>query len=259
MNQRGFGLVQVLITVAIMGIVMTAVATMMTTQMQETRAMTEKLAALDLQKNLSANMANSDVCTFNILKMPSLNFDSSSSNIPDIPMDNTLYMGNSVNSAVLVQKDKAASPISSTVVVEGIWLTNIRCSTSPCVAANNTFSANVEIRLKTGMMVRSIKPPTSEITLTTTGSTSMKTIAGCYGASAPKTITCVTTTGAPYAACPANTTLTGGGCNDQGYNANIKGIMNSYPSGNGWFCNLEICWGSCQSRNGGAYAICCSI
>lgn len=180
-NQRGFGLVQVLVTVAIMGIVLTAVATMMVTQMQETKAMTEKLAALDFQKSLTSNFAKAGVCSFNLKRASVQIFDSSVNPIPNLTLDSALYSGNSINHPIFVQVGKAASPISPVVIVESIVLSNIRCNTMPCAPATNDFKADIEVRFSDAGLVRSMRPAKTEITLTTTGATSFKTFDGCYG------------------------------------------------------------------------------
>ena len=259
-NQRGFGLVQVLVTVAIMGVVLTAVATMMVTQMQETKAMTEKLAVLDIQKSLSNNLAKADVCSFNVLRSTSIAFDSGANPIPNIQLDNALYAGAGVNSPIFIEKNKAPSVISSNVVVDSLWLTNIRCNPMPCVASNNTFLANVEARLKSGGMVRQVRPPTTEITVTTTGAGSSKTIAGCYGAVVATELTCVNLSNGHYVvACPPGWALTGGGCHlGSGYNETLQGITVLPNSPNSYNCSG---WRNSGGTNvyGAAYAICCKI
>lgn len=159
---------------------MASVMTIMANQAQETRAMTEKLAALDIQKSLIATMSKANVCSFNIgLTHPV--FDATAATIPPIDLGNTLYSGGTNTTPALVRTGAVASTLSPNLVVETIRLNNIHCDPGPCTVANNTFLADVELVLRSAGLVRSMAPVKSQITLTTTGSGAAKTITGCFG------------------------------------------------------------------------------
>ena len=180
MNQRGMGLVQVLVSVAIMSVVLTGVAIMMTTQMQETKAMTEKLAALDLQKSLINTFAKADVCAFNIVGRAAP-FNAAANPIAPINLGNVLYAGTNANTPIVAQVNTLASPVSPAVLVQEIRLNNIVCETAPCGPSSTTFLADVEVVLNPALMVRSVTPPKTRVTLQTTGAGAMKTISACFG------------------------------------------------------------------------------
>lgn len=57
LNERGQSLVQVLISVAIMGVIMTAMTAMQASQSNESRALTEKLSALELTRATTSSVA----------------------------------------------------------------------------------------------------------------------------------------------------------------------------------------------------------
>ena len=63
-------------------------------------------------------------------------------------------------------------------------------------------------------------------------------------------------TGTGTASCPTGYTVSGGGCNSN-VNSNAGGVIDSYPSGNGWFCRLGNTTAS--ASNGTTYARCCRV
>jgi heme/copper-type cytochrome/quinol oxidase subunit 3 len=64
-SQHGQSLVSVLISVAIMGIVMMAFVSMMMSQQREITKVNQKMASLDIQRVLTAALANSsNVCNY---------------------------------------------------------------------------------------------------------------------------------------------------------------------------------------------------
>lgn len=62
-NQKGQSIVQVLVSIAIMGILLVAMTSMQTTMSRENRALSEKLAALDLERVVTQSLAHTSVCT----------------------------------------------------------------------------------------------------------------------------------------------------------------------------------------------------
>jgi len=94
LNQRGQSLVQILIGVAIMGIMMIAFATMTANQSREASALAQKLAAMDFQQQLTRTFSDGTLCT-SLLTLPTARtFDSTnallgSPNPPIITLTNT--------------------------------------------------------------------------------------------------------------------------------------------------------------------------
>src|SRR5262245_60562007 len=61
-TQSGQGLVQALVGIAISGIMLAVFSSMMQVQNQETRALSEKLGSLDLERSISTAIRNGTFC-----------------------------------------------------------------------------------------------------------------------------------------------------------------------------------------------------
>jgi hypothetical protein len=75
-NEKGQGLLEVIIAIGIMGIMMLGFASMMSSQYRETGALEQKLAAMDLEKLLIASLADGTVCQYVLNNPTVLTFDS---------------------------------------------------------------------------------------------------------------------------------------------------------------------------------------
>jgi len=62
-NESGQSLIQVIISAAIMGVIMLAFASMIASQVKETHALSEKLAVIDFQQQLSRSFIDGSLCT----------------------------------------------------------------------------------------------------------------------------------------------------------------------------------------------------
>jgi hypothetical protein len=60
-NQTGQSLIQVLVGIAIMGVMTAVFTSMMASQNRETRALSEKLAALDFQNLLQTTLSEAEI------------------------------------------------------------------------------------------------------------------------------------------------------------------------------------------------------
>ncbi len=69
-NQKGVSLVEVMLVAAIMLVIGAGISSLILSQAKETRALSEILAALDLEKNIIASMADGSVCQY-MLNNPS--------------------------------------------------------------------------------------------------------------------------------------------------------------------------------------------
>jgi Tfp pilus assembly protein PilV len=114
-NSRGQSLVGVLISVAIVGVIVTTMASMFESQNREMRAIKEKLAAADLTRIVTQTLANPSVCSSvfastNLITPGSIPFDASSVTYPHvIPIKSIPSAG--------VESGGQASALSSTLVL----------------------------------------------------------------------------------------------------------------------------------------------
>lgn len=114
-NSRGQSLISVLISVAIMGILITIMTAMFESQNREMRAMREKLSSADLTRVLTQTLANPSVCSSlfastNLVTPGSIPFDASSVSYPYvIPIKSIPAAG--------VVSGGQASALSSTLVL----------------------------------------------------------------------------------------------------------------------------------------------
>ena len=189
-NSRGQGLIQVLISIALMGILMVGITTVLEHQARENKALGEKLAGLDLQKAVTAVLADGSVCTFQVGQLPlaQQSFDatplSTGGAVQDIDLGNTLLTKADATAPAIVTVNQPVSPIATTVVANKIAITNIKCP-SPCPnpLTSNIFTANLQISFDTSKMVRSIVPATSQLILTTSDASGQKKITSCTASS----------------------------------------------------------------------------
>lgn len=169
-NQRGQSLVQVLISIGLMGILMASFATMTANQSRETQALSEKLAAMDFQQQLIRSFADGKVCT-SLLNNLTLNTSGMVLNVTGIPVSTTAPPGS------LAKAGQAPSPLSSTLVVDAnnpFQVTNIAS------AGTNLYSGVFQVGFDKTRLVRALQPAQTQITITTNGGT---TITGCQSTS----------------------------------------------------------------------------
>lgn len=123
-DQKGNSLIQVLVSVGILGVVMAGVATMMFHQGRETKALSEVLASMDLQKTLLATFASGEVC-HHILNNPTQHtFDSTSVSEANPQTIRVSRIPVSVNASApsIVQVGAKASAYSNSLEVSDIRL-----------------------------------------------------------------------------------------------------------------------------------------
>lgn len=173
MNQSGQSLIQVLVSFAIMGIVLTAMTTMFNNLNRESKATTEKLGVLDLEKVLIASFADGSACMYSLTKPTPLTFAStapmSDMNPLVIPMPSTpanpakLYASHNPTAAtplgpVIAQVGQLASPYSTSLVIKSIALELTSIS-------GDTVTGRWRIDFDDSKLVRPIKPATVSVVL----------------------------------------------------------------------------------------------
>jgi len=173
-NQQGQSIVQVLVSIGIMGIMMLAFASLMSGQMRETRALSEKLGSLDLEKAMMAVLADSSVCGYHLAGKT---FDASrigTSHPPVIDMGGSLLSAANAAAPPLAVVGQPASPQSNSLVVSSIQVANITGS-----AAGSSFIASIRVNFDSTRLVRSIHAAQVRTFLRTSGGGNIKTIVAC--------------------------------------------------------------------------------
>ncbi len=186
--QHGQTIIQVLVAVAIMTVIMAVFAGMMTSQWRETRALTEKLAAMDLEKLLISSMADGAVCAYVLNNPTTLTFNSATlPQIITLPNPNakgapaTLYtniLPGLVPGAIAVQDGGLASPISQNLKVKSIQL-------QINAGSNGHYVGQWIVIFDPASMVRSLAPVTVSTVLEANDTTNplAATITSCAGGS----------------------------------------------------------------------------
>lgn len=167
LNERGQSLVQVLVSIAIAGIVMASFSSMMVNQQREARALTEKLAASDLEKTAIAALADGTICNYVLNSPTPLTFNAAAvaaGNPQIIQVNRPLYASlipgtPPTPGPVIAQVGRLASGFSSTLEVNSVEL-RVTSGTG------NSYVANWEIGFDNMKTIRAVKPASVSTTIT---------------------------------------------------------------------------------------------
>lgn len=125
----GMSIIEVLVAAAIMSVVGMAFMTMISSQQKETRALSEKLAQLDMQKLLIASLANGSICT---AELASNTFNPSGPYKIDTTTLATqnfnlasLHASANASAPTLVATNEAVSPTTLQLLVDKISFENL--------------------------------------------------------------------------------------------------------------------------------------
>ena len=177
-NSRGQSLIQVLIGVAIMGVIATGIASMQATQARESSALAEKISALDLARIVTATETDGQACTAlfapgNVISPASLVFDATSVS-QSAPFVVTVRSVPGVGtSPAVVTENSLVSPMSSSLFVPA---NNIQ------VRVTSAHSGDLVISFDRNRLKRSIHDVSVRLNLTSTGPMNSRTLTGCNGA-----------------------------------------------------------------------------
>jgi prepilin-type N-terminal cleavage/methylation domain-containing protein len=244
-NQLGMSLIEILIAMGILLIVMLAVANLQVSQMKEVRALSEKLAVLDLERLLISSLADGTICTAQLATNavnPSAPYHIDSTALSTMSISLTSIPASSAVGAIPLIST-LPSPAVSQIKIASIIVKNFISSGSP-----NQYIADLEVRFDSSLLVRALKPLTIKLNLRTDGADN---ISSCVGGGAPLICTTVSASVPFYGgsvSCPAGSFVTGGGCQP----ATGGNVTASTPSNNGWACSA-----SSPSGTVSATAICC--
>lgn len=174
LSQKGQSIIQVLVGVAMMGILMSAFASMMYAQNREARAMKEILASLDLQKTLSSSLVSGQVCQYVLTNPTALTFDSQTISTttpqtvhPSLPMYASIVQGTpQTPGPIVAQIGQAASVYSNSVIIDDIRLViDGAPSPMPPPGPSVTFLGHWLISFDNTKLVRPLKPVTASTTI----------------------------------------------------------------------------------------------
>jgi hypothetical protein len=187
LNCRLFGnegqtLISVLIGAAVMIVSMLAFMGMMSAQQKEIRAMSEKLAALDLERLMIAAFSDPAICTaelsnsaLNASAPYVVNVGSLSNYVINL---NSIHSNAAPASPVLISAGALVTPTSS-LKVSTIKVKNFTSNSG----TGTNYLAEIEISFDPASLVRSIKPITLKVSITTDATQKITTCMGSFGAS----------------------------------------------------------------------------
>lgn len=176
-NSRGMGIIEVMIAIGILSIAMMGMLTMQASMQKETRALTEKLGSLDLEKFLISALADGKICTAELT--PSvINGNNSFKVNAGQPETTTFTLANGLHSnamdstKILIGPGDHPSPFTKNLKVKGGGIT----ITDFVKIDTNLYSANIKVEFESDGLVRPLRPITVKTTVLTNAS---DTILGC--------------------------------------------------------------------------------
>lgn len=185
-NSRGQSLIQVMISLSIMGMLTVGMISIQRMQGRENKALTDKLAILDAQKLVTSTLADGSVCTFQVTSLADPTFLASDVTPTTFPppknLGPNLLSGAFATAPPILTVGNPISSISNAVIVSSIELRNIRCTGACVPATSNIFTADIQVNFDGSNLVRGVKPIVSQTTIQTTTAGGVKTITGCQGA-----------------------------------------------------------------------------
>jgi len=172
-NQRGFSLVEVLVVVGLMGALMLGLTQVIINLQQESRAVAEKMAFIDLARVMNSTLALGPTCS-NIVSNPAWNTNAPYT-INPASLATTSFVVPDLRSGpdpstIFAQAGSPASSLSNTAIVDQIRLENFT-SNGP-----NSYSADITVTPRNSQLVRSIKPISMRIPVSTNA---LNEIVGC--------------------------------------------------------------------------------
>lgn len=177
-NTSGFSLVEIMIALCVMMIGFLAFTSAMMRQQQETKALSEKMTALDLQNFLGKVLADGTVCKYELVDLGPKTFNSNAIGTTTPPVVSIAQIHASANASapIVVQTNGVLSAHSSTLRVSTISISNI--SGTP---GGDEYTAQFQIDFDPASSVRPLKPVVFQTMLITDPASpaNAKRIVGC--------------------------------------------------------------------------------
>jgi hypothetical protein len=149
-NSRGQSLIQVMVSAAIMGILAMAFVSMLSTQQRQTSQLSQKLASLDVERTITAALADGTVCNYMLAAKPQV----TSLNPTSLPAPTTVITpfveipmtasATAPPAAIIAIPPVAASPMSPSLFIGSIGLTGVVCSGS-CATTTPQFNGKIVV------------------------------------------------------------------------------------------------------------------
>lgn len=182
-NQNGQSLVQVLVASAIMGVLLLAITSLMDNQRRLLTQVTQKMAAVDMQRVLTHTLSDPDVCTYMINNPVQAAFDPmtvGSSSPPQFSFTQIPSKGVAGSPLVAsVSTTVTASPLSESLFVNAIRIADLKCVPEPCTPTSNKFSANIHVGFDNQRLVIALSNLRFPIALSSTGPANSQTLTTC--------------------------------------------------------------------------------
>lgn len=180
LKQRGFSIVEVLVTVGIMGIMMAGMMTIQSSQNRDVKGLNEQLGKSELDRMLISTFADGSVCNFLFsnpadvgLSPADAKFDPST-----LPNTNAFLLDNIPARAVAGTTPVVKSGVASATTTSSLIVKTISIDVTGPAGPNN-YQANLVVAFEPANLVRALIPLTYPMILQTTGVGADTTVTGC--------------------------------------------------------------------------------
>lgn len=179
-------MIQVLMSLGLMSIVTYTSSSMIHNLQRQNSQITQKLAALDIQRNLTSLFADSsNICNFMVANRAPQTFNPTtvgSSSPPSISFAEIPSKGLAgAPPAFAVSGTVPASHLSNQLIVSSIALKDFECIPSPCTADTAQFRANMTVEFDPSNLVIGLMPLKIPVTLASVGLPGSKVLSSCQG------------------------------------------------------------------------------
>lgn len=182
-NERGMSLIELMLVIVISIIIMLTFASMINSQSQSQRALSEKLDAMSVHNHLLELAARSNLCSYLTGGSP-LIFNSTNLSSASVPLG-VLYGGSEATSPEVVKAGAQlldSSPISPWVLANNGLLLGVELKDIAIIQSPNIFRGVIYIRTDGSRLVRPLRPILVPVTFSADISVpTSATISQCFG------------------------------------------------------------------------------
>jgi prepilin-type N-terminal cleavage/methylation domain-containing protein len=171
---RGMSLVELIVAIGILGVVSAGIMTLISSLQKETKYVSQKLAALDFEKQLILLTSTQDVCAKVFTDAPATYTYAQTAFPPSAPVLMDRVYTNATATTPLIQNNQPIDPRDTSFVVEQIALEGI-------VGTAGNYTAKLSFRL--GGSLRQMMPISIRVSLKTQVTAPNISLTGCQIAS----------------------------------------------------------------------------